>query len=808
METLWQDLRYSVRMLAKNPGFTLIAVFTLALGIGANTAIFSVVNAVLIRPLPYRQIERLVWLANANRSLGVAQTFLNQADILDYREQAKSFVQIASWHAIPANLTGARTPERLDCITVTLNFFQTLGVRPMLGRDFVPEDAEEAPDGLERLIISYSLWQRQFGGDPMVIGRKIGLGTNDQTIMIIGVMPRDFQFPSRIEAFGAYQYDRADTPRGGPHNDRTIARLKPGVTVEQAQAEISSIAQHQGQLFPKTNQGWDVAVVPFREYFFGGVDTALPLMFGAVGLVLLIACANVAGLQLTRTASRQKDIAIRLALGAGRGRIVRQLLTESLMLAGAGGGLGVLLAIWSLGLVRALGPDSVPRLKEAVVDIPALGFMALTAILTGLIFGLFPALQSSRANLNEALNNARNSNTAAPKQLRFRNVTVVSQIALAVVLSVGAGLLIKSFRMLQEVNPGFQAESILTTGLSINFDAYRDQPRRIQFYQEGLERLSNLPGVESVGATSHLPFGGRMVQTYFNFIGGKAVANSDSPLADFRVVSPSFFETMRIPLKYGRAFTERDRIGTPMVYLVNEAFARIYLAAGNPIGERLDVESANLGAGEIIGVVGDVKHRELETAAIPTIYATYLQKSVFPIMNYVIRAKVAPESLTESVRRELLALDQNQVVFNVRPMTDLLSDAIGQRQFHAVLLGLFAVIAMSLTVVGIYGVVSHSVTQRKRDIAIRMALGAQAGDALNLILWHGLKLALLGVALGLAAAFALTRLMETLLFGVRPTDPLTFTVIAAMLTLVALLACWIPARRAMKVDPMIALRAE
>ncbi|MDQ3648959.1 MAG: ABC transporter permease [Acidobacteriota bacterium] len=809
METVWLDIRYGVRMLWKRPGFTLVALVALALGIGANTAIFSVVMTVMVRPLPYHDADRLVWLSNKNTVLGVSQTFLNPADILDLREQAESFERVASWGTVPLNLSGATSPERVESIYVTTDFFQTLGVRPALGRDFSSSDGTANNDGV--VIISYGLWQRQFGGAHDVIGRKIKLGRGADetpTSVVVGVMPAELSFPARVDLWTAYEHDRADAERGGAHNNRTIARLKPGVTIQQAQAEINVIAQTQARLYPDTNAGWEVDVVPFREHLFGSASVALPLLFGAVGCVLLIACTNVANLQLARAASRQKEIAVRLALGAGRARIIRQLLVESLILAVAGGAVGVLLAMWGVEGLRALGPDSLPRIQEAMINAQALGFTAALSVLTSVLFGLMPAWQASQSDVNQALKNTGRSGTIAPQRNRFSNMLVVIQIALALVLLVGAGLLVNSFWRLQSLNPGFDSTHILTAGLSLNFTDYpNDDPRRQIIFRQALHRLASLPGVEQVGAISHLPLGGRTMQMRFRIEGRESVSASNETIADYRVVTPAVFETLSVPVKRGRIFTERDTSQTPFVYVINESFARTYFMGRDPVGERMSGGSF-LPSGEVVGVVGDVKHRGLEADSLPAFYVSYQQHATLPIMNFVMRTSTEPGTLSNSVRRELQALDPNQVVFNVRAMNEFLSDAVAQRRFSMLLLGLFATMAVILAAAGIYGVTAYTVAQRTHEIGIRVALGAQAQDVLGLVVGHGMMLAFIGVSVGLAAAFVLTRLMSSLLFGVSATDPLTFAVIALLMTGVALLACYVPARRTTKVDPMVALRYE
>ncbi|HKY05168.1 MAG TPA: ABC transporter permease, partial [Blastocatellia bacterium] len=730
------DLRFGLRVLLKKPVFTTVAIFMLATGIGANTAIYSVLRATVARPLAYKEPERLVWLANTNRSLGVTETFLNPADILDYREQASSFEQIASWGTFPQNLIAADRSERLETIYVTTNFFETLGVEPALGRDFVAEDAAEDGDSV---IISHSLWQRQFGQDPDVIGRKIRLGDLRGSAVVVGVMPTGFNFPPHVDLFSTYEFDRAATKRGGTHNDRTIARLAPGVTIEQAQAEISRIALDQSQQYPDTNGGWGVVVTPLRDYLYGSATTALPMLMGAVFLVLLIASTNVASLQLARAVSRQKEIAVRLAVGAARLRIVRQLLTESAVLSATGGALGLLIAFASLRLITTLGPATVPGLADARLDPQALWFTLAISLFTTLAFGLWPALQASRLDLTSALNEAKTSGIGKRSAPLLRNTLVVIQIALALVLLAGAGLLIKSFWKLQSISPGFESDRILSAGVSLNLADYRNgDERRIQFFKHALERVANLPGVEAAGAISHLPLGGRTLQARFR-VEGDPVARSgnDAPLADYRVVTPSLFATLGIGLRKGRSFTEHDTARTARALMVNEAFARTYLAGREAVGVRVEPYLSSERAGRIIGVVADVKHRSLEEEAVPTIYVSYLQESTFPIMIYTIRTRLEPELLGETVRRELQSIDPNQVVFNVRALPEFVRDSLAPRRFSMVVVTLFAVIAVSLAGAGIYSVMAFIVAERTHELGIRLAIGAQQKDLMMLVLGWG-----------------------------------------------------------------------
>ena len=803
MEAVIKDIQYGLRSLLKRPAFTVISVITLALGIGASTAIFSVVHAVLVRSLPYKNADRVVWLSNHNSELGVSNAFLNAADYLDFREQAQSFDQVAAWGTLPLNLYGALTPERVEGVYVTTNFFQTLGVQPVLGRDFTEAEGHE-----NSAIISYGLWQRQFGGEANVIGRKVTFGMEDnQSSTIVGVMPAEVDFPQRVDLFMSSAIDRADTARGGSHNSRAIARLKPGVTIEQAQSEISALTQRQAEQFPDTNAGWDVTVVPFREYLFGSAQIALPMLFGAVVFVLLIACANVTSLQLGRAVSRRKEIAVRFALGAGRWRIMRQSLIESLLLAVFGTGLGLLLAQWSLAAFRALGSGSVPRLATASLNAPVLEFSVAVTLVAAVIVGLAPALQASRSDIQAALKDGNNLGTTPRRSNHFRRFLVITQMALALVLLVGAGLLIKSFWKLQSVNPGFQSEQVLGAGLSLSFGDYPDRASRARLFQQAMGQLTALPGVASVGAISHLPFGGRTLQQPFSIEGQSRLARKNEAVADYRVVTPSFFQTLKIPLKKGRGLDEHDTAETPQVFVINEAFARTYFPGSDPIGERL--EGANdLVKGEIVGVVGDIKHRGLEADVVPAFYVSYRQSSTFPIMNFLVRSQSEPAPLTVAVQRSLQALDPRGVVFNVRPFEDFVADSASPRRFTLWLLGAFAGLALVLAVTGIYGTMSYAVAQRTREVGIRVALGAQGSDVLKLVVGEGLKLIVVGMGVGLLGALVLTQWMTRLLFGVTPTDGTTFVVAAVGLMLVALLACYVPARRATEVDPLVALRYE
>ncbi len=804
---LWQDLRYAFRTLSRSRIFVFIATLMLALGIGANTAIFSVVHTVLIRPLPYADPERVVWLTNTNPALGVTGAFLNPADILDFREQSRSFERIAAWGTLPVNLYGASTPERVEGIYVTPNFFRTLGVQPELGRDFAEVNEPE-----NSVIISHALWLRQFGGDRSVLGKKItfGLQANDpnDTSVIIGVLPAETNFPARVDLFTMTEITHDDLERGGSHNWRTIGRLKPGITLEQAQAEINTLTQRQEELYPDTNKGWQVQLQPLRAYLFGNSREALLLLFIAVAIVLVIACANVANLQLGRIHTRRRELALRLALGAGRFRIVRQFLIENLLLSILGGGLGVLVAAACLSVVRTMAPDSVPRLTESALSLPAFCFATAISCLSTILFGLFPAFQASQLELNDALKNSYSHGTTPRRSNRVRRTLVVGQIALALILLTGAGLVVKSFWRLQAVDSGMKSEHLLTAGLSLSFADYPSgSPQRTQVFHQALETLSTLPGVTSVGAISHLPLGGRTMKLPFRIVGETHGTKADERVADYRVVSPSFFATAGVELKKGRLFDDRERENSPKVFLINEAFARTYLAGREPVGVRLEGESQFV-HGEIVGVVASIKHRSLELDAEPALYVSYQQSATFPIMNFVLKTKVDPSSLIVPVQQRLQALDSRAVVFNVRPFDQFVADAVAPRRFNLWLFSAFGLLAALLAAAGIYATMNFAVMQRNREIGIRVALGAQKSAVMKLILGEGAVLVGAGLVLGFSASLALNQFMKSLLFAVSVTDPLIYFLTATLVIFIALLASGIPARRATRIDPIQTLRSD
>lgn len=804
MDTLWHDLRYGVRMLAKNPGFTTVAVLALALGIGANTAVFSVVNAVLLRPLPLTEPDRLVWMwGDGIRQQGNGRGSISPPDFLDFREQNQSFERLAAFQNSPFNLTGAGEPERVNGVRVSAGFFETLGVRPMHGRTFV---TEEEQDGRGQVaVIGYGLWQRRFGGDPSLVGKTISLNGNSFTV--IGILPLGFQFPrDEVELWAPITFRVQPTSVRRFHFLRPIARLKPGVSLAQAQAEINAITVRLEQQYPDSNTNYGARLVLLPEQIVGDLRPTLWMLVAAVAFVLLIACANVANLLLARAATRQKEIAIRSALGAGRWRVVRQLLTESVALGLGGGLLGFLIAWWGVKLLVALGPSNIPRLREVTVDGRVLGFTLAVSLLTGMLFGLVPALQASRSGLGETLKEGSRGSTGLSGRL-VRGALVVSEIALALVLLVGAGLMLKSFLRLTQIDPGFQAVNTLTMQIGLTQARYADAPPRAAFFQQLLPRLAALPGVRHTGAVSQLPMSGQNNDTWFTVEGRPAVSAGDRLGANQRVVSPDYFRALGIPLIKGRYFTERDTTTAPNAIIISQTFASQVFPNEDPIGKRLTVDFGQPWTGEIVGIVGAIRHAGLSIEPWREMYFPHAQTPVGG-MNLVVRAAGDPTILASAIKSEVQALDKDLPLYNVRTMETVVSDTVAQPRFRALLLGIFAAVALILAAVGIYGVMSYYVTQRTHEIGIRMALGAQRRDVLRLVVGQGMVLAVSGVGIGLAAAFALTRWIATLLYQVRATDPMTFAVISLLLAFVALLACYLPARRATKVDPMVALRYE
>jgi putative ABC transport system permease protein len=800
MTTLKQDLRYGVRMLLKNPGFAIVAVIALALGIGANAAIFSVVNTVLLRSLPYDDPDRLMVLRE-NKLPEFPEFSVSPGNFLDWQKENTTFEKLAAINGTAYNLVGDAEPERLRGARVSAGLFEMLGANPAQGRTFLDDEDQPGHDNVA--ILSSSLWKRRFGSDPNVVGQAITLSATSYTV--IGVMPPAFQFPDReTDVWTPIAFNARQAQQHGAHYISVIGRLKPGVTQEQAATEMDAIAGRLAEQYPDTNTGWRVNVLPMQESEVRDIKSALLVLLGAVALVLLIACANVANLLLARATARQKEIAIRTALGASRRRIAQQLLTESILLALAGGGVGLLLAVWGIGSLLKLAPQELPRVRDVTLDLRVLGFTLVVTLLTGVIFGLVPALQASRPNLNETLKEGGRGTTGGHH--RVRGTLVITEVALALLLLVGAGLLIRSFYRLQQVTPGFNSKNALAVTVSLPGKKYPQDDQQSGFFAQLLDRVATLPGVVAVGATQSLPIQGDYVLA-FNIQGRPPNGPGQEPNTNYYAVSPDYFKAMGIPLLRGRVFTEQDKKDSPRVAVINEELAKKFFPDEDPIGKRINVTNGPERFREIVGIVGDVKQYGLAQPTTMQTYEPYLQ-TPFSGMTLVVRADGNPAALTGAIRSEVLAIDKEQPVSRIRPLEQVVSESVAKQRFLMLLLGIFASVALVLAAVGLYGVMSYSVNQRTHEIGIRAALGAQRKDVLKLVVGQGMALALSGAGIGLTASFALTRLMTSLLFGVSATDPLTFAGIALLLTIVALLACYLPARRAMKVDPMIALRYE
>jgi predicted permease len=801
METLAQDIRYGVRMLLKNRSFTIVAALALALGIGANTAIFSVVNAVLLRPLPYRNPAQIMTVLHG------ASNPVAPANFFDLRDQNQVFESMAAAQYWTPNLTGRDSPEHLDALQLTADMFHLLGVNPLLGRTFLA--GEDQPGNQHVVVLSYRLWQRRFGGDQGVIGQQVTLDGEGYTV--IGVMPPEFQFApfwaTRAEIWSPLNLAPRINDRNG-QSLRVFARLKQGVTREQAQAEIDTISARLERQYPDSNKGLSVFVDPLHEKVVGKTRPALLILLGAVCFVLLIACANVANLMMARATARQKEIAVKTALGASRSRIVRQLLTESVLLSLLGGAAGLLLAAWGIDGLLALSPANLPRAQTISLDMYVLCFTLAISVLTGLLFGLAPALQASKLDLNESLKEGGRGSTEGRRRNRARRLLVISEIALALVLLVGGGLMIRSFLRLQSIDSGFNPRNVLTMIVSLAGSEHSTGPKRAVFFNQLLERVENMPGVLSASAINHLPLGGDTWTIGFAIEGRPASPSGQSPRGVYRIVRPNYFKTMGATLFEGRDFNERDNETAPGVIIINEAMARRYWPNEEAIGKRMQVALDDTSPRQIIGVVKDVKQSEWTAEPRPEMYLPHLQATAPQYMTLLVRADSDPMKMAAAVQGEVWAIDKSLPVSEIRSMEEVIAASIAPQRFNMLLLALFASIALILAAVGIYGVMSYSVTQRTHEIGIRMALGARASDVVKMIVGQAMALVAIGIGAGLVGAFLLTRLMASLLYDVSVTDPATYITISVALAGVALGACFIPARRATKVDPMVALRYE
>jgi putative ABC transport system permease protein len=805
IETVWRDVRTGVRSLVHSPIFTTVTLLSLALGIGANTAIFSVVNGLLLRPLPYPEADQIVhvWHTPPQQSFpGLDKFSVSPANYLDWKAQSTAFEQIAVYADTAFSLSTSNDPLPLIGAVVSSDFFTVLRSNAMQGRTFTPD--EERPGREQVVVIGHKLWQRAFGANPNIVGQTLTL--NSRSFTVVGIMPAGFEFPREAELWVPLAWDDNERKTRSIHDYLVIARLKQNVSLQQAQAEMNTISSRLEQQYREENTGWGAVVIPLRDDLVGDVRPALLVLFCAVGFVLLIACANVANLMLARGANRQKEFAVRIALGAGRARLIRQLLTESVLLAISGGLLGLLLAMWGSKMLVQLG--SLPNSDDIGIDTWALGFTLLVSFAAGIVIGIVPALQFTRTSISETLKQGAGRTGGSPIKLHTRKALVISEVALSLVLLIGAGLMIRSFWKLQNVNPGFDTSNALTMSIVLNWIRYSEPQQRLAFVDRAIEQIRAVPGVISVGTTTRVPLAGGGSTQPFSVEGRPVAAIAEQPMAQTRYISPDYFRAIGIPLRQGRFFSDQDRENSVPVVIISEAMARRFWPGENPIGRRLTPSfHVEQGAREIVGVVGDVKTSGLDVDASAMMYLPYKQAPL-PFVSFVVRTASDPESLIPPVSKAIYSIDKEQALTNVETMDQVLAKSLSDRRFNMTLLLTFAGVALMLAAVGVYGVMNYTVTLRRRELGIRMALGAERMDVLRLVLRQGLTLTLIGVGAGLISAYALTRLMASLLYGVTATDYLTFGSVSAVLIVVGLAASYVPARRATKVNPTIALRAE
>lgn len=809
MDTLWQDLRYALRVLRKNPGFTIVAVATLATGIGANTAIFSVVNAVLLRPLPFRDPDSLCLITERMPTIPVVgPSWLNFQDL---RDRSRSF-DLAPARNTTVTLTGEGDPERLPAQQASSTLFPLLGVKALRGHTFTA--AEDKPGAAPAVLLGYGFWQRKFAGAPDAIGKSITLDRTPHTI--VGILPPSYQLIQPADVVVPFHPWAATLPpddRSWHPGIIAVGRMRPGVSLEAARADMVTVMKGLEQQYPDANTNVGINVNRLHDQLVENIRPALMILLGAVGAVLLIACANIANLLLARATARRREIAMRTAIGAGRARLVRQLLTESVLLAVAGGAAGVLIAHLSIDPLVALAGASIPNVGAVSVDYPVLLFVCAAVMLAGILFGLGPALQSVRFDLVSALNEGARGSSGGGAQKRLRGALVVSEIAFAIVLLIGAGLLLRSFDRLQSVEPGFRPGNLLVADVPVSPRAYSRPEARMDFYGRLLDRVRALPGVTSAGAAMFLPVSGGGSQIHFNIQGRPPKSPRDFLIAAYRPVTPRLHETLGIPLVRGRLLTDADNERAPFVVVINEAMARQYFPNQNPLGQRLQLGQSpdpNEPWHEIVGIVGNVRQNLATDPAAEMYYPIRQANTILPVnvVSVVLRTAGDPRGEVSALRAAARELDPNQPLVKIRTMEENIGASVAQPRFRTTLLGIFAGCALALSVVGLYGVMTYSVSRRASEIGIRMALGAQRGDILRMVLTEGLRLAVIGVAIGAAGALALTRLLKTFLYATAPTDPIAFAGAALLLTVVALLACYIPARRAMELDPVSSLRQD
>ena len=799
--SLLHDLRYALRTMARNPGFTAVSILALALGIGANSAVFTVVNSVLLEPLRFRDPDQLIVVRERNLKAGFPQFSLSPGNYLDYRDHNHTFSGMAAFGGTGLNMSGGSQPERLRGARVTNNFFSVLGRAPFLGRTFTGQEAQ--PGSNHVVILSYGLWQRRFGGRD-VLGQTLKL--NDELYTVIGVMSADFQFPARVEIWTPLAMNLQNWQQRGGHYLGGIGRLKAGSSIAAAQADLNTIAARAEKQFPQSNSGWDTTLQSLQEAVVGRIRPAMLTLTAAVGFVLLIACVNLANLLLSRSATRRREIGIRSSMGAGRGRLIRQFLTESVLLAAIGAAAGLALAWAGTRLLVNLSPNILPRATEIALNGRALAFTAGIAVLTGILFGLAPAIHMAKTDLMAALREGSRGNAIGFRRNRLRSVLVMGEVALALVLLSGAGLLMRSFYRLQSIEPGFDPHGMLTFRTNLPAAKYKGDEPQAAFYRRALERIRALPGVEAAGAAQIFPLAGDDYILSFEQIGKPPVPVGNEPSAAYYSATPGYFASLRIPIKAGRDFSEHDDAAAPFVAIISESMARQFYAGENPLGQRIQMGNGSKPA-EIVGIVGDVRDQQLDSMGRPAVYEPAAQVP-FGAMYFGVRTAVDPASLISGVRAVIRGLDPELPLDAVGTVDALVSSSLSQRRFAMLLMAIFAGLALVLAMVGIYGVISYSVTQATQEIGIRMALGARSGDVLRIVFGYAGVLMAAGLALGIVAALATGRLLASQLFEVKPTDPMTYAAVASALLATGMLACTIPALRAMRVDPLVALRNE
>jgi len=808
MTTLFKDIRSSVRSLLKHPGFTAVVVATLALGIAANTTIFSTVDALLLHPFSFPNQERLLVLWEQNPAVGTVRGSVAPGNFTDWREQNKTCEQLVAIDQLSFDLSDGAHPERFPGYGVTQGFFDALGVKAAQGRTFLPEENESGREQV--VVLKNSFWQERFDGDPKIVGKTITL--NRKPFTVVGVMPPDFNYPYNGGVMWTpLIFDRDEQHDRQSHYLRIIGLLKPGVTIGQARAELHAVAKRAQEQFPETNSGRDVGVVTLTDDAVRGARTGVPILMGAVVFVLLIACANVANLLLVRAVARQRETAVRLALGASRARLIRQALTESAILGILGGTIGLFISVWAIeALARGIPEDFskfIPGWNRLGINLNVLFFTFAVSMLAGMVAGLAPMWHSTRTNLNEALKAGGRGDSGRGGHSRIRSTLVVAEVALSLVLLVGAGLMVRSFIAMQRADLGIKPENVLAMQISLPRDSYDDKDKRRNFYQQLLGRVETMPGVMRAGMINIVPFSSSYTSRNFQIVGQAPAAKGEEPYVEIRATTPGYFDAIGTSLRGGRLFTAQDDANAGRVILVNEEFSRKFLPGRQAIGQRLELDGDPKEIHEIIGVVADVKNDDLDEAPDPAAYLPYSQNP-YLTMNLIIRGTQDPTRMVSGIRNEVNALDPALPVSNIKTISQMIYERVSPKRLMTYILAVFALCALLLASVGIYGVMSYAVSQRTQEIGIRMALGARTADVLKLVVSNGMKLTLIGVVIGLAGAFALTRFLENLLFHVTPTDRVTFIAVATSLIVVALLASYVPARRATKVDPLVALRDE